>query len=345
MGNLIITTFKGLFLVLYIVFIFSCIALSDAIMMISIPVLLVSRSYFRKITNAIAHFGWPLITLAFETLGRNKLVFTGDSIKDYQNFDNNQKKVLGKDRNALVLINHTYHCDWLLSFSLGERSGRIGNIKIAMKDIIKYVPFAGIGIWAMGFIFLSRKWQNDQPKINKAYEHLRKDGEPFWFVTHPEGSRVSEKNLKESQEFSRSRGLPILENLLIPRVKGFTSSVVALHDQIDAVYDLTVAYKKKPGNIFRLLYGANPTEIHVHVRRFPISSIPVNDIKGVEQWLYKTYQEKDRLLKSFKENGYFSDGKFLDQPFKPQKYLKNLFVWIISLLIFFTILINLYFKK
>ncbi|EGC29814.1 hypothetical protein DICPUDRAFT_58605 [Dictyostelium purpureum] len=341
MGNLAITVFRIIFFIVYMIFIFSSIALSDLVMTLCIPIFLISRSYFRKITNLIAQLGWPLFTLAFETLGRNKLVYSGESLREYQNFDSN-KKIEGKDRNALVLINHTHHCDWLLSFSLGERCGRIGNIKIAMKDIIKYIPFVGAGIWAMGFIFLSRQWQNDQHKINKAYSHLKKDGEPFWFVTHPEGSRFGPSNLKSSQEFAKSRNLPILNNILMPRVKGFTSAVLALNDTVDAVYDLTVAYKKAPGNMVKLIYGSDPTEIHIHVRRFPLSEIPTSNEKDIEQWLYDRYYEKDQLLKTFKEKGYFDQSKHLNLPFKYQKYLPNLILWIVLLLSFFTILIKLF---
>jgi len=313
---------------LYLTFIFLSIALSDVIMTLSIPILLFSRSIFRKITNGIAQFGWPLFTFAFETFGRNKIIWTGEPLNEFQEGSSKD----GKDRNALVTINHTYYCDWLLSFSLGVRCGRIGNIKIAMKDVIKYIPFVGIGIWAMGFIFLSRKWQDDQKKINKAYSHLKTDGEPFWFVTHPEGSRVNATNIKKSQEFAKERGLPILNNVLLPRVKGFTSSVLALRDTLDAVYDLTVAYKKRPAGFIHLFYGARPTEIHVHLRRFPIQSLPTEE-KHIEQWLYQRSKEKDILIQQFKDKGYFSEQP-LDLPFNPKKYIFNFFVWLSMLTIF-----------
>ncbi|KAF2073199.1 hypothetical protein CYY_005481 [Polysphondylium violaceum] len=309
---------------LYLFFIFTCIAISDVIMTLSIPVLFFSRSIFRKITNSIASFGWPLFTFAFETFGRNKIVWSGEPIHEYQE---GSSKGLGRDRNALVTINHTYYCDWLLSFSLGERCGRIGNIKIAMKDVIKYIPFVGVGIWAMGFIFLSRKWQDDQKKINQAYSHLKTDGEPFWFVTHPEGSRVNATNVKKSQEFAKERGLPILNNVLLPRVKGFTSSVLALRDNLDAVYDLTVAYKKRPAGFLALFFGSRPTEIHVHLKRFPIQSLPTEE-KHIEQWLYQRSKEKDILIQQFKDKGYFSE-KPLDLPFNPKNYLINFLVWLL----------------
>eukprot|EP01133_Synstelium_polycarpum_P006246 gene6246-7239_t len=304
--------------ILYVGFIFSAIALSDVIMTVSMPLLLFSSNYFRKLTNGIAQLGWPLFTVALEFLGKNKLVFSGDDIRAYQT----------RDRSALVTLNHTYYCDWMLAFSLGERTGRIGNIKIAMKDIIKYVPFVGVGIWAMGFIFLSRSWQNDQPKINKAFSRLKKDGEPFWFVTHPEGSRMSAANLKDSRQFAMDRGgnVPLLDNILVPRVKGFTTAVQATRDVVDVVYDMTAAYKRPPRGFLGLLYGANPTEVHIHLRRYPITDVPTSDADA-SAWLYARYKEKDELLAHFKEKGHFP-GKTLDYPFNARKYLPNFVMWL-----------------
>jgi hypothetical protein len=37
------------------------------------------------------------------------------------------------------------------------------------------------------------------------------------------------------------------KHVLVPRVKGFQASVMALHDQVDAVYDLTLGYDRDSG--------------------------------------------------------------------------------------------------
>ncbi|GAM28970.1 hypothetical protein SAMD00019534_121460 [Acytostelium subglobosum LB1] len=324
----------ALFFSTYLLFIFSAIALSDVIMTVSIPLLLLSRNLFRKITNKISNTGWPLFTLAFEVLGRNKLIFTGDDLLAAQK----------TDRNALVVLNHTYHCDWLLSFSLGERLGRIGNIKIAMKDVIKYIPFVGVGIWAMGFIFLSRRWQDDQKKINKAFSHLKQDGEPFWFVTHPEGSRLSPKSLAECQRFARERGnVPLLENILLPRLKGFVSSVVALRDETDAIYDMTAAYAKPPGGFIQMLYGNHPSQIHIHLRRFDMAKLPKDEAE-VGTWLYNLYKEKDDLLKHFKTHGHFPGAQLTHMmEYRASKYILNMVMWSVAVAMFMYSSVQLYY--
>ncbi|KYQ90713.1 putative acetyltransferase protein [Tieghemostelium lacteum] len=325
-----------IFFIFYVIYVFLAIGLCDIIMMVTMPLILVNRQTYRKITNFLATKGWPLIVFAFERIGRNRIIFTSDhDITIHNNHDPNERG------NALVLLNHTYHCDWLLSFSFGERIGRIGNIKIAMKNAIKYVPLAGPGIWAMGFIFLSRKWQNDQKKINKAYQHLRDEQEPFWFVTHPEGSRLSETNLTECHEFSNSRGLPLLHNVLVPRVKGFTSSVIALREQLDYIYDLTVAYKKRPASFFALFLGYNPTEVHVHIKKIPICELPTDETQ-IGDWLYDLYTSKDQLLKQFKLKGYFPNSRKLDLSFNYQKYYVNLVVWLLLVISMLVIFIKLF---
>ena len=40
-------------------------------------------------------------------------------------------------------------------------------------------------------------------------------------------------------------------------------------------------------------------------RRFPVSSIPVNDVKAFEQWVNKVWLEKEDLLEHYAQNGRF----------------------------------------
>jgi len=54
-------------------------------------------------------------------------------------------------------------------------------------------------------------------------------------------------------------------------------------------------------------------EIHFHVRRFPIESIP-NDVEAQEKWLLDRWVEKDNLCAEFMRTGSFP--KPIDEPFK-----------------------------
>lgn len=62
----------------------------------------------------------------------------------------------------------------------------------------------------------------------KTFEHLRKRELPFWMISHPEGTRWSKAKLKKSHEWAKKQGLPILNNVLLPRSKGFIATVRGL---------------------------------------------------------------------------------------------------------------------
>jgi len=50
---------------------------------------------------------------------------------------------------------------------------------------------------------------------------------------------MTPKKLEAAQEFARSRNLPVLNNVLIPRTKGFVFLRHSLATSVKAVYDVT----------------------------------------------------------------------------------------------------------
>jgi hypothetical protein len=52
--------------------------------------------------------------------------------------------------------------------------------------------------------------------------------------------------------------------------------------------------------------GDRYNEVHVHVRRLPISDIPINPAE-IKLWLHNRFVEKDALLETFNETGTFPE--------------------------------------
>ena len=70
------------------------------------------------------------------------------------------------------------------------------------------------------------------------------------------------------------------DTLLIP---GFTS----LGDHLDAVYDISIAYPYNfPQNEPELLKGNFPREVHFHIKRHPVESLPETD-EELANWCIK----------------------------------------------------------
>ena len=82
---------------------------------------------------------------------------------------------------------------------------------------LRYVPTVGWS-WAMNdYIFLERDWDKDKVTLTEGMNVLASHSRPFWLLLYPEGTRLSEQKLAQGQEFSKERGLPVLQHQLYPR--------------------------------------------------------------------------------------------------------------------------------
>jgi len=66
-------------------------------------------------------------------------------------------------------------------------------------------------------------------------------------VIFPEGTRYSilkSKAIESSRQYSIANNLPILENVLMPKSRGFALIMQQLATTFDAVYDVTIGYEQ-----------------------------------------------------------------------------------------------------
>eukprot|EP00028_Trichosphaerium_sp_Am-I-7-wt_P007665 CAMPEP_0168534300 /NCGR_PEP_ID=MMETSP0405-20121227/17793_1 /TAXON_ID=498012 /ORGANISM="Trichosphaerium sp, Strain Am-I-7 wt" /LENGTH=222 /DNA_ID=CAMNT_0008560931 /DNA_START=388 /DNA_END=1053 /DNA_ORIENTATION=- len=200
----------------------------------------------------------------------------------------------------------------------------MGKLKIVIKGVVRYIPFVGTGLLALGSVFLDRNWDKDQVTINKAFKRLITDKLPFWFLSFPEGTRFSEEKLKASQEFCKKKDLPVFNNVLYPRVKGLREAIKVLGQDLDAVYDLTACFNINPvPNVpipdwYYLLFGGNKkVVIHVNIRRVPISQIP-KESNDISKWIVDVFARKDKLIQHYKENGKLP-GSIVHDPYTEKR--------------------------
>lgn len=77
-----------------------------------------------------------------------------------------------------------------------------------------------------------------------------------------------------------------------------------LVSQLHAVYDVTIAYKNQCPSFLDNVFGVDPSEVHLHIRRIPVEEIPASEAKA-DSWLMNTFEIKDQLLSDFKDEGHF----------------------------------------
>lgn len=216
--------------------------------------------------------------------------------------------------NALVISNHRWAVDFIVYWMLAARKGRLGCLKLMAKDWLKFFPGFGWGGYLLDFVFLKREWAQDQSTIKATFNRLKTRNLPFWLLNHVEGTRITPSKLRESQEFSRQRSLPVMTQTLVPRVKGFVAIIQELRDirpEPLVLYDTTLMYVDRktgatqlpnghpvPGPSMWSLFYAPSSDIHVHVKRYTMDQLPKNDA-DLERWLIDAFVEKNKILEEF----------------------------------------------
>jgi lysocardiolipin and lysophospholipid acyltransferase len=128
-----------------------------------------------------------------------------------------------------------------------------GHIFIILKESLKYLPVLGQGMMFFGFIFMSRKFDKDKPRIAHRLATLKskhngplsgpKGLDPMWLLVFPEGTNVSENTRANSAKWAAKKGMPDFIHQVMPRSTGMFFVLNELKGTMDYVYDVTVGYE------------------------------------------------------------------------------------------------------
>jgi len=275
----------------------------------------------RKLANG----WWQLFPFVLEHWGEVEFVFTGDDI-DLEN--------------AILLGNHTSTYDFTNGVVITSKIEGLGcgRMMTMMKKSLQPLPTVGWTHGLQGSLFLKRNWETDQSDIKRKLEDMenKRFPWPFWIGVFPEGTRITAAKREQSHAFAKERGLPILNNVLLPRTKGVVFLVNNLSTSVKAIYDATIAYSGGPIDFkHALLTGSfKTTAVHVHMRRIPIKDVPKGDDS---QWLIDLFVAKDKLLDYQKENDYFP-GVEAKLPDHAKENLTQLAIWSLALTFVFGLL-------
>ncbi|KAH8395207.1 hypothetical protein KR222_002381 [Zaprionus bogoriensis] len=229
--------------------------------------------------------------------------FGGSKLQLY--IDPADAKFAGKEH-GLMIMNHSYEIDWLMAWLILDHYQLLGNAKAFAKKALGYVPILGWA-WSLAeFVFLNRDFDKDKEIIAKQLKIVYSNPSPNWLLLNAEGTRFTPAKHEASVKFAQERGMTVLKHHLIPRSKGFTTSLPSLRGRCPAIYDINLVFKKdakvRP-NITSVLNGDNLVP-YMYVRRIPLEQVP-EDEKAAAEWLQQLYVEKDRILDSFHETGSF----------------------------------------
>ncbi|KAF9620242.1 hypothetical protein IFM89_010977 [Coptis chinensis] len=288
---------------------------------------LCSIHYSRKVTSFF--FGswlalWPFL---FEKINRTKVAFSGETVP-------------AKER-ILLIANHRTEVDWMYLWDLALRKGRIGYIRYILKSSLMRLPVFGWVFHIVEFISVERKWEVDESNVCQMLSTFTDPQDPLWLAVFPEGTDFTEQKCIRSQNYAAENNLPILKNVLLPKTKGFSACLTTLRSSLDAgpsfnkwedwgrcypykkslvevevnsgvlchwcrmlVYDVTIGYKHRCPSFMDNVFGVDPSEVHIHVQRYPLDEIPISETE-VAAWLVDRFRVKDQKLSDFVAQGHF----------------------------------------
>ncbi|KAG9333533.1 hypothetical protein JZ751_011413 [Albula glossodonta] len=252
-----------------------------------LPLMLLSPAWYRWLTDRIVATWLTLPVALLELVFKVKVVITGDGF------------VPGE--RSVIIMNHRTRLDWMFLWCCLLRYSYLRLEKICLKAALKAVPGFGWAMQVASFIFIHRRWEDDRRHLENMLAYFCDIREPLQLLIFPEGTDLTENTKARSDDFAEKNGLPKYEFVLHPRTTGFTFIVDTLRkgDNLDAIHDITVAYPQNiPQTERHLVLGLFPREIHFHVRRYPVSSLP-SSREELQGWCQERWAEKEARLREF----------------------------------------------
>ncbi|KAI1473436.1 hypothetical protein K445DRAFT_24168 [Daldinia sp. EC12] len=272
-------------------------AVCDVVLSLLLTVKIFAPDFVYSASSRIAYSVWKWIQFIFEDCNGARITISGDRLPTRES--------------AVVVSNHVTWADFYLIQSLALRSRMLGQCRWFAKIQLRWVPFLGWGLWAMGMPMVTRNWMRDQRELQRVFGGIVRRRWPMWLISFSEATRFTPKKYTESAVWCKQNNRPQPLHLLYPRTKGFVTTVQQLRTapHVKAVYDFTIAYQHK--NMFHAapnmwetlrLPGLSDYQgyrFHVHVRRFPLEELPYKD-EELAKWLEHRWVEKGQWLDALK---------------------------------------------
>lgn len=198
----------------------------------------------------------------------------------------------------VIICNHISAMDTVIVRLFGVSALGI-DVKYVTKRSIMWIPILGLGMYMCRFLFVRRDKKKDSKSI-KAWVAAMNGREKDAFILYPEGTRFTQKKHERSILFCRQKNLPVLKNLLYPRLAGFSTCINALNrKKFLRIADLTIIYTENeqrsiPPNFWRLLLLPVPGTFHILC-----GSDSTDNIDNPEEYLVNAFRKKDEKISEF----------------------------------------------
>jgi 1-acyl-sn-glycerol-3-phosphate acyltransferase len=148
------------------------------------------------------------------------------------------------------------YTDWIFLWWSAYTAQMHGHFFIILKESLQYIPLLGPGMMFFSFLFLSRKWETDMPRMQHRLSKLKSkhhgplsgtsDLDPMWLLLFPEGTNISKNGRAGSKKWADKIGVEDLKHTLLPRSRGLLFCLTELKGTVDWLYDCTISYDGIP---------------------------------------------------------------------------------------------------
>lgn len=209
---------------------------------------------------------------------------------------------LSKEKWYLMMPNHLSWLDIVLLIDFA--AGRIPAPKFFLKKELIWVPFVGLGAWALDMPFMQRYTRafvekyphlkgKDIETTKKSCEKFRKV--PTTVINFVEGSRyTSEKHQAKKSPFT---------HLLPPKAGGVAFTLAAMGSLFTNVLDVTILYPNNSKHPMMDMLSGKLNRVVIHVDVLPVTEEIIGDYFNddgfkarFQTWLNGLWQHKDKLI-------------------------------------------------
>ncbi|WP_339891744.1 acyltransferase [uncultured Alteromonas sp.] len=215
---------------------------------------------------------------------------------------------LSKDRWYLIIANHLSYLDIVLLIEFATH--RIPAPKFFLKKELIWLPFVGLGAWALDMPFMHRytkAYLEKYPeKKGKDLETTRASCEKFrtvptTVINFVEGTRFT------TQKHHQKRSP--YETLLPPKAGGVSFTLAAMGELFTNVLDISLLYPENKRHPMMAMLSGTMTKIIINVNVMPVPALQQHSTLSepefrttFQDWLNAMWKNKDSRIKRLLES-------------------------------------------
>jgi 1-acyl-sn-glycerol-3-phosphate acyltransferase len=213
---------------------------------------------------------------------------------------------LSKHQWYLIVSNHLSWLDIILLTDF--TAGKIPAPKFFLKKELIWLPFVGLGAWALDMPFMQRYSKTfleknphlegkDIATTKKSCEKFRQL--PTTVINFVEGNRFTpaKQKLKKSP----------FKNLLPPKAGGIAFTLATMGELFTSVLDITIIYPETQGSPMIEMLSGRLKKVIIRINVHPVTDEIMGDYfsdekfkLGFQRWLNSVWENKDKLITHLK---------------------------------------------